>query len=254
MSEEDFSKFTAPRPDEELHQGSEVPVTFGIDPDDRLPVPVAPDNEDRPPPLAVDTLVCMEDKRSFVIRNSDGSIYVSFEPSDVSRLPDGRYFVEIKALMVVINSTYPGREIYRSDSAVTPQHFCSLGELSMSLQCADVRGDNGLVVPVALVEPIRPACQHYLRLMTDISADRSRRFLTRSCMAMKSETGEYYSVGDAAIFACSKRSPRHLESEQILDDFDALKVQQANERIQAGSFNVDDELDREQGLGVLGNK
>ncbi len=57
MSEEDFSKFTAPRPDEELHQGSEVPVTFGIHPEDRLPVPVAPDNEDRPPPLAVDTLV-----------------------------------------------------------------------------------------------------------------------------------------------------------------------------------------------------
>jgi len=238
MSQDDFGKFTAPRPDEELHQGSEVPVTFGIDPVDRMPVPVAPDNEDRPPPLAVDTLVCMEDKRSFVIRNSDGSIWVSFEPKDVSRLSNGEYFVEIQRLMEVVNATYPDRK-------------CD--HMSTKLTTLDIRR-GGALISVAWVEPIRPACAHYLRMQTDISADRSRRFLTRSCMAQRSETGEYYSVGDAAIFACSIRSPRHLESEQILDDFDALKVQQANERIQAGSFDVDAELAKEAGsLGVLGN-
>lgn len=247
MTEEDFSKFTAPHPNEELHRGSEVPVTFGIDPNDRLPVPVAPDNEDRPPPLAVDTLVCMEDKRSFVIRNSDGSVYVSFGPAVVSRLPDGRYVVSIEQLMAAVNAAYPNRDT----GGQSRENFTSF--MYSSDRGVWVKADGQEVFETsALVDPIRPACQHYLRMMTDISADRSRRFLTRSCMAMKSETGEYYSVGDAAIFACSKRSPRHIESEQILDDFDALKVQQANERIQAGSFNVDDELDREQGLGVLG--
>src|SRR5580692_5602682 len=160
MSEDDFSKFTSPRPNEELHQGSEVPVTFGIDPNDRLPVPVAPDNEDRPPPLAVDTLVCMEDKRSFVIRNSDGSIFASFAVEQVSRSANGEYSVKKE---LVTDDQYVAIE--RSGGVV-----------------------NGAAGPMIVVEPVRPACLHYLRLMTDISADRSRRFLTRSCMAMKSET------------------------------------------------------------------
>jgi hypothetical protein len=247
MSEEDFSKFTAPKPNDELHQGSEVPVTFGIDPNDRLPVPVAPDNEDRPPPLAVDTLVCMEDKRSFVIRNSDGSVYVSFEPAEVQRAPDGRYFVSTARLMQTVNATYPDREVGGGQSRENFTTFLYGSHCSMKAMV------DGQLSTVVQVEPIRPACGHYLRMMTDISADRTRRFLTRSCLAMRSETGEYYSVGDAAIFACSLRSPRHLESEKILDDFDALKVQQANERVAAGSFNVDDALEREhESLGILG--
>ncbi len=220
---DDFGKFTGPRPDEEMHQGSEVPVTFSIDPNDRMPVPVAADNEDRPPPLAVDTLVCMEDKRSFVIRDPDGSIRVSFEPETVKRMPNGCYFVE--------------REAYQTAAG----HEAS----SFDMLWTDQRN-------VVKVEPIRPACAHYARLQTDISADRSRRYLSRSCMAQRSETGEYYSVGDAAIYACSLRSPRHLESEQILDDFDALKVQQANEKIQAGLFDVDRALAEEDQSGTLG--
>ena len=244
---DDFGKFTAPRPDEEMHQGSEVPVTFSIDPSDRMPLPATPDNEDRPPPLAVDTLVCMEDKRSFVIRNSDGSVYISFEPQEVSRLPNGEYFVEIPVLMRAVNAAYPGREDYDQPK----ENFTSLG---MSERLGIYVGDR----TVARVEPIRPACAHYARLQSDISADRSRRFLSRSCMAQRSETGEYYSVGDAAIYACSLRSPRHLESEQILDDFDALKVQQANEKIQAGLFDVDKALAEEDAspertLGILGS-
>lgn len=220
---DDFGKFTAPRPDEELHQGSEVPVTFSIDPNDRMPVPASPDNEDRPPPLAVDTLVCMEDKRSFVTRNSDGSVYASFAPNVVKRLPNGTYFVELAEYKSVTGFDAPSLEQHRT------------GERH-----------------VMEVEPIRPACVHYARIQSDISADRSRRYLSRSCMAQRSETGEYYSVGDAAIYACSLRSPRHLESEQILDDFDALKVQQANEKIQAGLFDVDAELAKEQESGTLG--
>lgn len=237
---DDFGKFTAPRPDEEIHQGSEVPVTFSIDPADRMPVPASADNEDRPPPLAVETLVCMEDKRSFVIRNSDGSVYVSFEPTVVSRLPNGEYFVELAVLMPAVNSAYPDRECFDQPK----ENFTSLAMSHLEIWVGNRT--------VARVEPVRPACAHYARLQTDISADRSRRYLSRSCMAQRSETGEYYSVGDAAIYACSLRSPRHLESEQILDDFDALKVQQANEKIQAGAFDVDAELAQENQSGTLG--
>lgn len=230
---DDYGKFTAPRPDEEMHQGSEVPVTFSIDPNDRMPLPATPDNEDRPPPLAVDTLVCMEDKRSFVIRNEDGSVWVAFEPGEVSRLPRGAYFVGAELL----------KDRAKNEFALSIAEGL---DLLVRTRVSDEPVD------VAIVEPIRPACIHYSRLQTDISADRSRRYLSRSCMAQRSETGEYYSVGDAAIYACSLRSPRHLESEQILDDFDRLKVQQANEKIQAGLFDVDKALAEEDQSGTLG--
>ncbi len=239
--------------DEEIHQGSEVPVTFGIDPSDRMPVPVAPDNQDRPPPLAVDTLVCMEDRRSFVIRNSDGSIWVSFEPKEVQRLPNGEYAVEIDPLMATVNRTYPDRVVHEQSR----QNFTSVdSETRLNWEEFRVPDPRGGYRTIIRVEPIRPICEHYLRIQTDISADRERRYLTRSCMAQRSETGEYTSVGDAAIFACSLRSPRHLESEQILEDFDALSMRQSLERVQAGSFDVDAELaaEADSGLGVLGSK
>ena len=243
---DDFGKFTAPKPSEELHQGSEVPVTFSIDPNDRMPVPASPDNEDRPPPLAVDTLVCMEDKSSFVIRNPDGSVWVVFEPSEVKRSAGGSHYVEPKALMRSVNAN---RKISTSLGwSGFVARIRSVLNLPRLYHVA-VAGEKTLVIAV---EPLRPACAHYARMQTDISADRSRRYLMRSCMAQRSETGEYYSVGDSAIYACSLRSPRHIESERILDDFDQLKVQQANEKIQAGLFDVDAALAAEDSSGSLG--
>lgn len=51
------------------------------------------------------------------------------------------------------------------------------------------------------------------------------------------------------------RMPRHLESEKILEDFDAVAMQESIDRVKVSSFDVDAELDREAsatGLGVLG--
>lgn len=232
----DADKLTRPRMDDELHQGAEVPVTFSIDPNDRLPVPVAPDNTDTPPPLAVDTFVCMEDKRSFVIRNSDGSIWVEFTPEEVERLASGEYYVRAEKLV----------DRSKNQFAVS---------VARDYEClADTRID-GELREVAIVEPVRPRCVHYLRILTDISADRARRYLTRSCMAQKSDTGEYVSVGDAAIFACGIRSPRHADSEAVLDSFDDLSMQKSVERQKVGAFDVDRELEAESksDLGILGS-
>lgn len=236
MSEEDFSKFTRPRLDNEIHQGSEVPVTFGIDPSDGLPRPSIPDNQDRPPPLAVDTFVCMEDKRSFVIRRKDGSIWLTFDPSEVTRKSAG-YYVAPRALANEKNgSTVTNFDLGLSDA---------------------LAGDDSLV----MVSPIRPACEHYIRMQTDISADRDRRYLSRSCAAQRSETGEYYSVGDAAIYACSLRSPRHPETEALMDEIDERDARLALNKAKAGAFDVDAELAKiaqdessPGSLGVLGNK
>lgn len=226
---DDYAKFTAPRHDEEIHQGESPPVTFGIDPQDGLPVQVTQENLDKPPVLSEETLVCMADKRSFVIRNSDGSIWVEFEPSEVQRLQNGEYGVTPAQVMA-------------KDPAV------DMSVLQDHGRCRN--GDRG--ARVVLVEPIRPACEHYIRALTDTSVDRGARFLSRACGAQRSETGEYVSVGDALIAACSLRRPRHIESEDLMDAFDANKIRQGKER-EAPGFDVDAELAAEAGkLGVLG--
>lgn len=238
---DDYSKFTSPRSDEELYQGLETPVTFSVNPADGMPTPVIPDHGDKPPPLSVDTLICMEDKRSFVIRNSDGSIWQSFEPKEVKRLPNGEWFVEAPLFLDKVNAG--GAKPYTS-TELACNH-----DLSLFIR------RHGEFEQIVRVEPIRPACRHYLRMQTDTSLDRSKRYLSRACMAQHSDTGEYISVGDAGIFACNIRSPRHLESEALLDYFDDLKIQQGLEREKAGAFDVEAELAAEKkdgGLGVLG--
>jgi hypothetical protein len=233
----DASKFTAPHLNEELHQGMEVPVTFSIDPTDRMPVPHTPENHDVPAPLAVDTFVCMEDKREFVIRNSDGSVWVSFKPEQVARMPNGEYYVTKADLDL--------EAARKSDWEVS---FAWLGEKGLLLSTGAVNGHT-----VIAVEPIRPRCVHYLRVLTDISADRSRRFLTRACMKQQSDSGEYYSVGDSAIYACGIREPRHQASEEELDRFDDFSMQESVERQKASAFDVDAELAKEKtDLGILG--
>ncbi len=103
------------------------------------------------------------------------------------------------------------------------------------------------------VEPIRPACKHYLRQATDISFDRTARFFQRSCLAQRSDTGEYVSLRDCAIYACTLREPRHIPSEKQLDDFDASLLAQELNRKSQETFDVDAELAKAD-LGVLGSK
>lgn len=225
---DDFEKFTTPRADEEIHQGSGAAVVMGVSPDDGLPMQIAERNYDKSPPLSEETLICMADKRSFVVRwEDDGSIRKSFSPSQVKRLPNGQYYVEQSTQEL---EAYPSSE----------------------LVCVrDGAGSHWAL----LVEPIRPQCIHYLRQQTDLSADRDGRYYARACMAQKTEEGEYYSLRDTLIGACGIREPRHLESEAILDRFDEEKMQEAKSHREMEEFDVDKELAaeaRKGSLGVLG--
>ncbi len=237
---DDFSKFTAPRPDEELHQGVEVPVTFVMG-TDGMPLPAPPPNLDIPSALSEDTFVCMADKRSFVVRDINGMIVASFEPKEVSRLPGGQYYVEIWVFLAAFNAA---RE--------APKTFEEIKDMLSGFVPYFVFYRMG-APSVIVVEPIRPECAHYLRMQTDISADRTKRFLVRSCMKQQSESGEYTSVGDAVIAACNVRSPRHYESEQILDDFDQKQIAAGRQKLALAEFDVDQELAAE-GLGVLDSR
>ncbi len=225
--EDDYGKFVQPRAEEELHQSELSPVAMGTSPEDGLPMQTAPRNLDKSPPLSPDTLICMEDRRSFVVRDEfTGAVLRSWEPSAVTRFPNGVYAVKFPDLQ-------PAIEEWWSQGVYSEQ--------------------KGWVI----VEPVRPACAHYLRMQTDLAADRDARYLQRACTIQRGEDGEYYSVRDTMVTACNLRSPRHYETEiAILDAFDESKMAQAAAAKEQEAFSVEAELEREKqsgsGLGVLG--
>lgn len=222
---DDFQKFTAPRADEEIHQGAESEPVFGISTEDGLPTQVSRQNFDTAPVLSEETLICMADKRSFVVRREDGSIRAAYAPSQVKRLPNGEYYVPL-----------PFDEV----NAFEVQDRMTLHESRCS-------------VWVLRVEPVRPPCAHYFRQHTDLSADREHRYIARACTAQKTEDGEYYSLRDTLISACSLRSPRHLESEiAILDQVDEQMMADARNKQSMEEFDVDKELAEEARKGALG--
>lgn len=227
---DDYDKFVKATAAEELHQHSPLPVVLGTDPTDGLPAQVAPRNFDKSPPLTEDTLVCMADTRSFVIRDDNGFVLQRFDPASVRRLPNGIYFV-YEAIV---------------DSGVASLTQVSLSSITVSGQRC------------ARVEPVRPACTHYIRMQTDLAADREAKYLMRACAMQRDESGEYYSVRDSLIAACTLRAPRHYESEQLLDAFDADKIAQARIRKEQETFDIDEELEAEgsssnsTNLGILG--
>lgn len=222
---DDFTRFTTPRADEEIHQGAGSAPVLGISPEDGLPMQIAQRNFDQAPPLNEEALICMADKRSFVVRWEDGSIRAEYAPVQVKRLPNGEYYV--------------------------PLSFEELNAFELEDRITMYQGRSS--VWVLRVEPIRPACVHYLRQQTDLSADRDGRYYARACMAQKTEDGEYYSLRDMLIGACSIREPRHLESEiAILDKFDEEKMGEALNKRRMEEFDVDKELEAEARSGSLG--
>ena len=252
---EDFTKFTTPRADEELHQGHEAATVIGISPDDGLPMQVAQRNFDKAPILSEETLICMADKRSFVVRRPDGSIWASFEPSQVSRTPAGEYYVGEQTFFAKVKPVAP-----LTDQKPSARLSALLNRL-WSIAALDLKA-HGLLMEVGgdarfvRVEPVRPACAHYLRQQTDLSADRDGRYYARACMAQKTEDGEFYSLRDQLVGACSIRAPRHLASEiAVLDQFDEALMREAQVAKSMEEFDVDKELAEEArkgGLGVLG--
>lgn len=80
------------------------------------------------------------------------------------------------------------------------------------------------------VEPIRPPCRHYVRQMTQLPENPERQLILRLCSARRTVEGAFMSVSNLAMWACTMREPRHLESEKQLDDFDTKKVEEGRNR------------------------
>jgi hypothetical protein len=97
-----------PRPDEppgvgiDRHRADEAmyqpfnpgPLPF-VRGEDGLPTPETPTSLPLVPPLVPETMVCIADRSSFVVRDEWGAIKKRYSPERVERAPDGRYFVRV---------------------------------------------------------------------------------------------------------------------------------------------------------------
>ncbi len=203
---------------------------------------IAPIDPDYVPPLSTETLVCMGDFSKFVVRDSFGFVVTEFSPDRVERAPTGEYFVLLQK---------------DRDEPLLP--------LFKAVHLAIGVGDPALPCRF-VVDPIRPPCRHYVRKQMPMEEAHDHRYVYRLCSARRTTEGTFMSVGNTAVWACSMREPRDVASEKVLDDFDAQKVKEGQERSYHSIFNLApgastprpkddaDSLIKNAGLGSLGSK
>lgn len=101
------------------------------------------------------------------------------------------------------------------------------------------REKTSVGVMLVKVEPIRPPCRHYVRQMVSFEFNADHDSIKRLCAARRTTEGAFMTVKDTKVTACDMREPKHIESEQLLDDFDDKKVKQGQERVFASIFSTE---------------
>lgn len=161
------------------------------------------------PALSTKSLVCMGDFSSFVLRRYSTRDIIATVPTEkVERGPSGAWRTRISNLTFVSESAAAGYDE------------------TFYLRWRALEGEDWQEV-----EPIRPPCQDYVRQEAPFQHNGAHSAFLRLCSARRTTEGAFMSVADSGMFACSMRSPRDLESERRLDDFDQKKIAQGRERV-----------------------
>lgn len=196
----------------ELGQHPDATLQIGIDPQDGLPrqTSTAWDNF-LSPALDPETLLCMEDASSYVLRDAGGHIVATFAPAEV-RSVEGRTVVDRASAL-----------------ARAERHGASLFKLAIDalLKGADVE-----------VTPKRPKCQHYARQMIDFPGEIGHTMMRRFCRANRTDEGEYESVREMMVFACELREPPDAPSAERIRQFDDERVRLGRQRTRSHDFDI----------------
>lgn len=210
--------------DADLSGHVEAKLQIGIDPADGLPRPIStPFDDHLEPALDPETLLCMEDASQYVLRDPSGRIMATFAPAEVSVTREGRSVV----------------------SRVTA--LSRLEKRGITLQLALGALTQGSEVEVA---PIRPQCRNYARQMVNFPGERGHHAVRRFCQALRTEDGEFESLGGAEVYACELRNPPDPQSAKKLNEFDVERVRLGRQRLRRHDheFSVTAEIERQAGL------
>jgi hypothetical protein len=160
-------------------------------------------------PLTYDSLVCLEDRRQFVIRGPHSrTVLATFEPSEVEQTSGAQH---------------------RAPFALAASRLAASRSLEALLLARRLVTDAALLG--GQVEPVRPRCAHFGRQMHDFPEDDQHQFVERLCMRRASTEGIPLSLMDQAVYGCDLRSPRHIESERRMDGMDEKIIRRAQEKL-----------------------
>lgn len=232
--------------------------------EDGLPTIEPPTGETHAPPLHPKTMVCIADKSSFVTRNQWGEVTAEFRPEEVSRAPNGDYYVSaplaltrakdltsetLAARCVPVSGKLGNYYVYEFDEddkqtgveiPVPGDDVNAAGRITL-LRHAELARKRARI----RVEPVRPQCKFLRRQMTDFQDASDNQLVERLCTARRDSESFFLSLRDQQVHACELREPRHGESEARLDRFDDAKIKLGRERYEdGGAFDVDAALTR----------
>ena len=193
----------------EFHPFDDVTDAFGepeqgryVEGPDSMPAQVSQATESDVPALSPKTLVCMGDYTSFVCDLRGKRFF--FAAENVRRHANGAWCVSAELFWEVAVEALPNS---------TKEDFLRRYEKD---GCA--------------VQPLRPPCEHYVRQMTAFKFNAQHQSVARLCAARRTTEGTFMGLSDTGVYACDMRRPRDLESERLLDEFDARKVREGAQR------------------------
>jgi hypothetical protein len=216
---------------EDFHAHPLNPTQHAIDPVDGLPKPIPQTSMEfsKAPLLSPETLVCMADE----------SYYVLKLPSHLRHLrellcftPDEVFFSDGRPWGVVDDASMLAGDLRVAEP----------GDEHEAVR----RFRDGAWVLARLLEPARPACSWYARILTDFADDPKLRSMERLCTLQKTEGGEHVSLRDTRIYACELRHPPDFVSADRLRQWDAERI--AEQEATEEEWNADEDL------GILGGK
>lgn len=181
------------------------------------------------PELSKRTLVCMADTSAFVIRDRlRGTILARFTPAEVTRLRDGGWAVTGRqASSRIVEAALSGLH----DTTSLRKALARF--LDAQWRAWRTRGSYRAVE----VEPIRPACEYYIRQATQLPSNPLHKKFVRLCALRRTTEGAMMAVDNLAMWACDARRPRDFESEQLLENFDATKEREGGRRTYHSIFD-----------------
>lgn len=217
-----------------LYQDSaKAPDAIGMDPDDGLPrvIPAISMEDSMAPPLTVARLVCMADTSEYVVRDEYGNVKASYKPEQVTRSVSGTYWAEVRGVstwvQIWVTVVLMGGSVALGTS-LEPWWWLVF-VAAMALNGTILWWLSRRVMHIK-VDPKRPQCRHYVRQLIPWHEDKEHNTCQRYCSALKNETGEILSISNQEVLACEIRRPRHLETETLIDDFDAKIISKGQER------------------------
>jgi hypothetical protein len=203
-------------PFDELDEDFKPSPALRVSGPDGLPLTVDQTTQSDIPALSKDTLICMGDFSSFVVRDQWRAELYAFPPSDVERAPDGRWRISIEK---VIERCRPLIAECRAALGVTVANFTDEQLILSWFHTNYHSGTAGFLV----VEPKRPPCRHYVRQAID-------REIYRLCAARRTTEGTFMTVRDLSVRACDMRDPYDPALSARLDEFDEMKIEEGAHR------------------------